>query len=219
VPFTAYFNYIVAQLRIPTLRPKRNEAWTEHKRRLDRASIAYRDPADVYAVWYRVIDAADYGLPQIRHRVIMVGFRLDLGLAWAWPEPSHGRDALIWAQAHGDYWREHGLPVRPPLTPRPWPRLIARIERGERPPKSRWRTLRDALMGLPQPVDGKESPGVANHVGIPGARLYHGHTGSMLDWPAKTVKAGAHGPPGGEHVLLQSDGGFRYLTVRECARL
>lgn len=60
---------------------------------------------------------------------------------------------------------------------------------------------------------------MANHVGVPGARLYAGHTGNRLDWPAKTVKAGVHGVPGGEHVLLCSDGSHRYLTVRECARL
>ena len=40
-----------------------------------------------------------------------------------------------------------------------------------------------------------------------------------MDWPAKTVKAGVHGVPGGEHILLRDDGTYRYLTVRECARL
>ena len=57
------------------------------------------------------------------------------------------------------------------------------------------------------------------HVLVPGARLYRHHTGSELDWPAKTVKAGVHGPPGGEHIVIFDDGSFRYLTVRECAAL
>jgi DNA (cytosine-5)-methyltransferase 1 len=48
---------------------------------------------------------------------------------------------------------------------------------------------------------------------------YHGHTGNPIDRPAKTVKAGVHGVPGGEHVLVRDDGSYRYLTVRECARL
>jgi len=58
-----------------------------------------------------------------------------------------------------------------------------------------------------------------HHVGIPGARLYKGHSGNPLDWQAKTIKAGVHGVPGGEHVVLLDDGTHRYLTVRECARV
>ncbi len=41
----------------------------------------------------------------------------------------------------------------------------------------------------------------------------------MLDWPAKTVKAGVHGASGGEQVLVREDGSVRWLSVRECARL
>jgi DNA (cytosine-5)-methyltransferase 1 len=41
----------------------------------------------------------------------------------------------------------------------------------------------------------------------------------MFDWPAKTVKAGVHGVPGGESVLRTDDGGYRYMTVRETARV
>jgi DNA (cytosine-5)-methyltransferase 1 len=33
------------------------------------------------------------------------------------------------------------------------------------------------------------------------------------------VKAGVHGVPGGESVLLRDDGSIRYLTVREVARI
>jgi DNA (cytosine-5)-methyltransferase 1 len=170
-------------------------------------------------VWCAVINAADYGLPQIRHRIFIVGFRLDLDIAWDWPKLTHSRDALLWAQLNGEYWREHELPPRPPATPKRWPRLVKRIEQGEPPTMRRWRTLRDAILGLPEPADGKECPDIHNHVGIPGARLYVGHTGSQLDWPAKTIKAGVHGSPGGEHILVRSDGSYRYLTVRECARL
>ncbi len=217
--FAPYLQYVLAQLRTPTLRLKRDEDWREHKGRLDRVRIARRDPAEVYVVWCAVINAADYGLPQIRHRIFIVGFRLDLDIAWDWPKLSHSRDALLWAQLNGEYWREHELPPRPPATPKRWPRLVKRIEQGEPPTMRRWRTLRDAILGLPEPADGKECPDIHNHVGIPGARLYVGHTGSQLDWPAKTIKAGVHGSPGGEHILVHSDGSYRYLTVRECARL
>jgi DNA (cytosine-5)-methyltransferase 1 len=40
-----------------------------------------------------------------------------------------------------------------------------------------------------------------------------------LDFPAKTLKAGDHGVPGGENMLALADGSVRYFTVRESARL
>lgn len=75
------------------------------------------------------------------------------------------------------------------------------------------------MMDLPEPFDGIPSSDWTFHIGIPGARLYKGHTGNALDKPAKTIKAGDHGNPGGEHVMLKDDGSIRYLTVRECARV
>jgi DNA (cytosine-5)-methyltransferase 1 len=40
-----------------------------------------------------------------------------------------------------------------------------------------------------------------------------------MDEPAKTLKAGDHGVPGGENMLLHPNGKARYFTVRESARL
>jgi site-specific DNA-cytosine methylase len=54
---------------------------------------------------------------------------------------------------------------------------------------------------------------------LDGARIYPGHTGSILDAPAKTIKAGDHGVPGGENMIRFSDGSVRYLTVLEATRL
>lgn len=61
--------------------------------------------------------------------------------------------------------------------------------------------------------------GFPNHRFQPGARSYPGHTGSALDEPAKTLKAGVHGVPGGENMLLRPEGRVRYFSVRESARL
>ena len=58
-----------------------------------------------------------------------------------------------------------------------------------------------------------------NHVLQPGARSYPGHTGSPVDMPAKALKAGDHGVPGGENMLRRVDGTVRYFTVRESARI
>jgi DNA (cytosine-5)-methyltransferase 1 len=82
-----------------------------------------------------------------------------------------------------------------------------------------WRTVRDAISDLPHPENIDLASSIPNHVYIPGARSYPGHTGSPLDEPAKTLKAGVHGVPGGENMLVQPSGEVRYFTVREAARL
>ena len=127
--------------------------------------------------------------------------------------------------ADGTYWREHNLDPRPFKIPKSRRKTV---EAAPADGLSRWRTLRDALTGnlgygnfkaLPTPVDGQAHKDFNFHVGIPGARLYKGHSGNQLDQPAKTIKAGVHGVPGGEHIVVLDDGTHRYLTVRECARV
>lgn len=49
--------------------------------------------------------------------------------------------------------------------------------------------------------------------------MYPGHTGSYIDEPSKTLKAGAHGVPGGENMIRYEDDSVRYFTVRESARI
>jgi len=81
-----------------------------------------------------------------------------------------------------------------------------------------WVTVRDALQGLPEMRhDGQRDAN--DHWLIPGARQYTGHSGSQLDRPSKTIKAGVHGIPGGENTLVLEDGGVRYYTIREAARI
>jgi DNA (cytosine-5)-methyltransferase 1 len=85
--------------------------------------------------------------------------------------------------------------------------------RNEAPTTAPWVTVRDALQGLGE-------PGVTvNHVLQDGARVYPGHTGSPLDQPAKALKAGDHGVPGGENMMVRDNGTVRYFTIREAARL
>lgn len=64
-----------------------------------------------------------------------------------------------------------------------------------------WRTVRDAISDLPEPENIDAASSIPNHIYISGARSYPGHTGSPLDEPAKTLKAGVHGVPGGENML------------------
>jgi DNA (cytosine-5)-methyltransferase 1 len=44
-----------------------------------------------YAISYKVLDARDYGVPQERKRVIIVGYRNDLGLKFQFPHPTHSK--------------------------------------------------------------------------------------------------------------------------------
>lgn len=210
-----YFEHVIEHLRAPGLLARDGETLHSHRARLRREATAL-PPDECYEVEWTLVNAADYGLSQKRWRVFIVGFRADLGVDWSFPQPTHSEDALLWAQAAGTYWDEHGLEHREALGS---PSRVKKVAKGAPPERLRWRTLRDAIADLPEPLIGEEASGVHNHVGIPGARLYKGHTGSPLDWPAKSVKAGVHGCPGGEHILVREDGSFRYLTVRECARL
>jgi DNA (cytosine-5)-methyltransferase 1 len=120
----------------------------------------------------------------------------------------------------GEYWERNNVPKR--QRPTADTRIInaAQFLRHADPLQflRPWRTVRDALVGLPDPV-GNPRNDFPNHVHNPGARSYHGHTGSPLDEPAKTLKAGDHGVPGGENMMLMPDGNVRYFTVRESARL
>jgi DNA (cytosine-5)-methyltransferase 1 len=219
--FRPYFNYILSQLRTPHIAPREGEDWRDHYARVEahQASVRLIDLSATYTVHERTLHAPDYGVPQSRYRVIMVAVRDDTADDWSYPEPTHTRERLLWDQfVTGEYWEDHGLT---PLAPNP--RLEPAVHRLKSmvvaPHGKRWLTLRDAIAGLPEPVNGVATPGYDFHIGIPGARVYVGHTGNSLDAPAKTIKAGDHGNPGGEHILIRDDGSLRYFTVRESARV
>ena len=218
--FTSYFEYIHLQLAHPELTRRRGEPWERHCSRLERHHTS-NGAAATYNVVYRLLNAANYGVPQRRERVFLVGFRSDLGVEWSFPDATHCEDELLRDQwITGDYWERHRVArcnrTAPSanLAPR-----IARLRNDDMFTRGLpWGTVRDAIMDLPDPEKHLRN-GVANHVLNPGARCYPGHTGSPLDEPAKTLKAGDHGVPGGENMLLRPDGTVRYFTVREAARL
>jgi DNA (cytosine-5)-methyltransferase 1 len=220
--FANYFHYIILQLSYPLVTRKNDEPWEAHLSRLERVHTAGKVMDLSYRVVYRLLDAADYGVPQHRHRVFIVGFRCDLGREWSFPEPTHSIDRLLWDQwVTGSYWEEHGVAMKArPTMPR---RLRTRVERLANdfallpPPGQRCRTVRDALTGLPDSRDKQHA--IPNHEFRDGARPYPGHTGSLLDEPSKALKAGDHGVPGGENMIALSDGTCRYYTVRESARV
>lgn len=46
-----------------------------------------------YKLFWRILNAADYGVPQQRERVFLVGIRKDLNVDFKFPRPTHGADS------------------------------------------------------------------------------------------------------------------------------
>ena len=218
--FADYFRYIVTRLEFPETVRANEESWSDHARRLLRRKAEGHGGDLAYDVSVRVLNAADHGVPQKRERVFLVGFRNDLRADWSFPEPTHSRAALLTEQwVSGDYWQRHRI-ARAARGPEPSRELVARSRDRAAEGRQAWRTVRDALSGLPDPEhDPAAAHTIPDHRFQPGAQFYPGHTGSSLDLPAKTLKAGDHGVPGGENALVRADGTGRYFTVRESARL
>lgn len=179
--FSEYFEYIILRLMFPLERISEGEDWREHKKRLSKIDRNKYKKLN-YIVQYKLVNAADYGVPQIRERVFIVGVRSDLNKKWTFPIPTHTGDQ---EEIHEDLFD------------------------GLKP----WVTLRDVLKTIPEPTkDGNFAP---DHILRPGAKIYPGHTGSPLDRPSKTIKAGSHGVPGGENMIRFDDGRVRYMTTYE----
>jgi DNA (cytosine-5)-methyltransferase 1 len=246
--FKPYFEYILRELAFPFEERDPDATWFQHDAILKaKEARDAAEPHEHYRVYRFEVNAADYGVPQIRNRVIIVAFRGDLdikqSILYEAVKKTHSEKALLRSLASGEYWDRHsatpkhvrdhvmsGLQNEFPLADR---------ETGLKP----WRTLRDARAGLDEEseplveipwdrldrVQYDDMP--TDHVGWPDARIYPGHTPNVLDRPAKTVKAGVHGVPGGESVMLTDTrvGGrkptsghryrHRYMTVRETARV
>ena len=204
-----YLEYITRQLRYADLQPRPDETWKDHDRRL-RQHEASECARPTYNVTWAVLNAADFGVPQVRYRVFIVATATELPL-YKFPNPTHSKRRLLSEQENRSYWEERRLRV-PAKTVRissaPWQ------EDNLLP----WMTVRDAISDLPPPAL-REHETSDNHWVIQGARTYPGHTGSVLDWPSKTLKAGVHGVPGGENSVHCDDGTIRYYTLRELARI
>jgi len=213
--FANYFQYINLMLSFPEVTRKEGEQWRHHLSRLEQHQTSGKQHGLCYNVISELLNAANYGVPQKRERVFIVAFRSDLKIRWNFPQESHSRERLWESQfVTGEYWDHHKVAKRH----RPLDVIRKFTGRAHEPTlfssnQERWQTVRDAISSLPPP----DSDKVTNHQQQPGARSYHGHTGSPIDEPAKTLKAGDHGVPGGENMILFPDGRVRYMTVRESA--
>lgn len=212
--FAEYFDYILLQLTYPDV-VLLSADWREnHHTLMEHDKVACMGEKS-YNVTYTLVNAADYGVPQTRERVMIVGFRSDIETKWAFPKPTHSREALLWSQfVTGEYWLRHE-------TKNYYPENVCAIYKSKLkeefglfgPELKPWHTVRDAIGTLGEP-DGK-----GDHLLRGGAKEYAGHTGSAIDWPSKTIKAGTHGVPGGENMIKFPNGDVRYMSVAEAKRL
>lgn len=207
--FESYVAWVKACLERPNHPRRARETHEAHLKRLLRIPKAYE-------VIVQSVNAAEFGAPQNRRRILFLGVRASLGVLPPLLRRTHTRERLLWDQyVSSDYWHRHGMTMegKQPLI-KPDEGLVKRMTGLLVPPPGLpWVTVRDALHGLGEP------DGINNHSMQSGAKAYPGHTGSPLDLPAKALKAGDHGVPGGENMMLRDDGTVRYFSIRESARL
>lgn len=216
--FADYFSYILLRLNHPCRTAGPGLDWRSH---LDELLKLNKSEKVKYRVSHQLLNAADYGVPQSRERVVIVGIREDIEQTWHFPKATHTEDRLLYDQyVTGVYWDRHRVATknRASLSPASHERVSA--IKGDyllfAPEGQPWQTVRDALCDVPDP---RTQRGIADHIFRDGARSYAGHTGSYYDLPAKTIKAGGHGVPGGENMIRYPDGSIRYFTVFEAKRI
>lgn len=217
--FAEYFNYIILQLTYPEIL-KKNNNWRDHLSELEKIHTKGNYQGLSYNVVYRLVNAANYGVPQKRERVIIVGIRSDLNISWCFPHETHSEDSLAWAKfVTQEYWKRHEIkPTEGDLLSMDFEKKRIVEQYGFFPPTLKpWVTVRDAIMDLPNPQKVKDFH--PEHYYRPGAKSYVGHTGSEIDQPSKALKAGDHGVPGGENMIRFSDGFVRYFTILEAKRI
>lgn len=216
--FSYYFEYIILRLSFPDFILKADEDWQKNLQLLK--TVNHEKYSGIkYDVSFQLVNAANYGVPQTRERVVIVGIRSDLKKKWVFPKATHSQSRLLWDQyVSGEYWKNHE--IKPPVDRAGFtPQVIERLKTNHSlfPPEEKaWQTIRDALVNVPEP---KQKHSIPDHIFKDGAKIYPGHTGSERDWPSKTIKAGGHGVPGGENMIRFSDSVVRYLTVYEAKLL
>jgi DNA (cytosine-5)-methyltransferase 1 len=207
--FAKYFGYIILQLTYPEIQKKQDQTWLNHLESLEKYHTSTNEKGLYYKVIFRLINAADYGVPQKRERVFIVGFRSNINGKWSFPETTHSEGSLFYSKfITNEYYKRHSLKI--PCNEKKKNISLSALN------KKPWVTVRDVISDLQNP---NTINIFYNHEFQEGAKVYNGHTGSLLDEPSKTIKAGVHGVPGGENMMVLDDGTVRYYTVREAARI
>jgi DNA (cytosine-5)-methyltransferase 1 len=218
--FSSYFNYIILQLTYPEIEKGKDEEWLSHLKRLEKTHTKGGYSGLKYNIVYRLVNAANYGVPQKRERVIIVGIKDSLNISWSFPEETHSQERLLWDKfVTKEYWEKYNVSkTKREFVSSEMKSSIQKLTNKYgffEPPTKPWITVREALSDLL--VKNKISH--KDHIIREGARTYAGHTGSYIDQPSKTIKAGDHGVPGGENMIRFEDNSVRYFTVLEAKRI
>ena len=237
VPFLRIAQQVQARaVLIENVRGMLTSPSATHGTALHEVVAAVRAAGFEHAV-HNVLNAADYGVPQCRHRLFIVGFRsADDARRFEWPRQTHSRDG------GGLFGLRRWVSVREAL------RLgSARFESGLREGAKGWQGMR--LLDVDQPANAvtgrnnndlldQPAPCVtatehksANRFGSKGAATGPRRCGDqlnpllaelekarLLDRPATTVNTGSSLSSAGHHIS-QTDGHPVRLTVEQFAAL
>ncbi|MCR8979388.1 DNA cytosine methyltransferase [Brevibacillus laterosporus] len=151
-----------------------------------------------YEVTPHLYKFQDYGIPQTRHRIIIVGIRKDLGLKFKVPAPTHGENRLPYKTA------KQAL-TEPPIKPDAFNHELTRHTA----------KVIEFLNHIP-PGENAWYNGIPEHLrlNVKGAKMSQIYRRLHPDYPAYTV-TGSGG--GGTHIYHWDE--TRALTNRERARL
>lgn len=69
--FAPYWDYILREITAPFEARVEGESWQDHDKRLIKAQTMAGDESERYDVQFRLVNAADYGVPQQRWRVVI----------------------------------------------------------------------------------------------------------------------------------------------------
>ncbi len=211
-----YFDYLVNALALPTIADP--HSWEDDQDRLTKIIATGQSFDPSYRVNVSTHLAADHGTGQKRKRLFIVGIRDDLGVTYNPPMPTHSLDSLMedkWQS--GIYWERHAM-QRPDIDAAG----LRWLKKHNRQPRdlfserlSPWQTVRDVLAQIPSDAPNSE-PAPRE------AKGYKGHTGSPVDEPSKTHRAGVHGVPGGENMMdwgSEKNPQYEHYSVRQAAAL
>jgi DNA (cytosine-5)-methyltransferase 1 len=159
-----------------------------------------------YKVEYKVLNAADFGVPQKRFRVIIIGNRSDLPqkLHYQFPEPTHASVT----KSNGSSVKAATLTM-PSLFPE------AKISESNGKRKLPWVTISEALKDIPEPSEGHK---LVNHVCSKYKvtnRNFTGHRATDPNKPSPTILARGNGKGG--VCAIQHPQNHRRMSVRESA--
>jgi DNA (cytosine-5)-methyltransferase 1 len=86
--FSEYFEYLLLRLKFSDCKKQDSQSWENHLSDLRKIS-PQNYCGTQYNVSYKLLNVADYGVPQTRERVLIVGIRSDLNSQWTFPNPTH----------------------------------------------------------------------------------------------------------------------------------